>query len=563
PGSNGKPVPSYDDSQRINVPCDSIFFNVSFEVDQTSDIFFKISSATSANLSVVGQIGVFSGNYALNEQSRSSNNANPQDGKVNVSIVSNAKSISIVVNGVPEVSLDINSTNYDEYLSSGLKFISFGSQVSGASISKLMANCLNDAGECIVVPSSSSSTLTITSTSSGSVSSSTDSDTSLASSSASNESCYVSSLYSDITINSDTKNHNYDISNPLTLPCAGEDFAISFTASTDYDFRIAFTTSGGLFDPAGAYQISINIVSGSPYQSTSGAIFQNVSSKRDLFVKRASLNDYIIIRSGGYYSIYVDGTYKSKFKVSKITVSQFYLAPFKGSATFSNIQTQCSNRVVPCDSSLSSITESSSTSIFSDSTISSVSSSDSLSSYSTSSSDSSLTASVSSSDNSSSISSDEFSCSSSSNIPCEIYSNDLLTPNYSNSSPIQVPCTDSDFIFNAKVGSDSDIFISLYQEVNDIQSNNYIEVQVGLFSKSNIIQLGKLYTHSMANLNGKSTMKNISLSYINKVISLSIDGERVTNLSFDKFSLSYISISPINGLTSVVQGSIVCLSSSC
>ncbi|OMJ18725.1 putative surface protein, partial [Smittium culicis] len=362
------------------------------------------------------------------------------------------------------------------------------------------------------------------------------------SSSVSLETCYVSLLYSDITINSDTKNHNYDTNNPFSLPCPGEDFSVSFTASTDYDFKIAFTTSGGLYDPAGAYQISINIVSGSTYQSTSGAIFQNLSVKRDTILKRSTINDFTITRSGGFYSIYVDGTFKTKFKISKISVSQFYLAPFKGSATFSNIRTQCSDRIIPCDSSLSTLPDSSSSSIFSDT---------------------SFSISFSYSENSSSLSSDDFSCSSSSDVPCEIYSNDLQTPNYSNSSPIQVPCTNTDFIFNAKVGSDSDIFISLYQDINDIKSNNYVEVQVGIFSDSNIIQIGKLYTHSMANLNGKSSMKTISLSYINKVISLSIDGVKVSNLPFDKFSLSYISISPISGLTSVVQGSIVCASSSC
>ncbi|OMJ15275.1 hypothetical protein AYI70_g7380, partial [Smittium culicis] len=158
PGSGDKPVPKYDNSQVIEIPCNSIFFNVSFDIDQTSDIYFKIYSDSSANLSVVGQIGVYSGKYSINEQSRSSKSSLAQDSNVKVSIISTNKKMDIMVNGAIQASIDVFASNYANYLSQGKKYISFGSQFTGSNITNIVANCINDLGICSVIPMVTTST---------------------------------------------------------------------------------------------------------------------------------------------------------------------------------------------------------------------------------------------------------------------------------------------------------------------------------------------------------------------------------------------------------------------
>ncbi|OMJ13891.1 hypothetical protein AYI70_g8231, partial [Smittium culicis] len=156
------------------------------------------------------------------------------------------------------------------------------------------------------------------------------------------------------------------------------------------------------------------------------------------------------------------------------------------------------------------------------------------------------------------------SCTSSSTslFDCEIIPNFINTQNYSSSTPISIPCTKSDFIFSISVATDSDIFVALYNEFNDINTNNYIECQIGIFSNANIIQIGKIFNYNLANINGKTVVKTVSISYVNSDLTIYVNDIAVTSETVPN-NFSKIAISPINGVISFNRGSLKCVSSNC
>ncbi|OLY79498.1 hypothetical protein AYI68_g6431, partial [Smittium mucronatum] len=425
--------------------------------------------------------------------------------------------------------------------------------------------------------SSSSSVSTSSNSSSTEVTSTSTGGSTTFSSSSSVSQCPITSDYPSFSITSSPNNKMYDLNNPLILPCPGSDFTFEFSVSSSTDIYAALSDSQGYYSPNGTIEAYIGYVSNK--YTIRKAAFVNTNTKRSFINKRDESHSVKLVLSNGIFTVYVDGISKVQYNVNTSSITQIYLAPFQATAVFSDIFISC-NSFVDCPISLTIITSATSTSATSSTTLTSATSTSATSTSATSTSATSTsatstsatttsttsTSATSTSTTSTSVSSTDASsnsCSSSSIVDCILISNDNSTQDYSKSNPITVPCLNSDFVFTSQIASDSDIFIALSDDISQIDSNGYVEVQVGLFSGSYLIQVGKIFTFNMQNINGKTSVHDFTLSYTNQVLSVIVDGKNMTSLSISNFSFKNLSISPIDGVVSLIQGSFVCKSDSC
>ncbi|OMJ20264.1 hypothetical protein AYI69_g6282, partial [Smittium culicis] len=114
PGSSGSIDPQYDDSQTITIPCNTINFQVSFDADISSDLYFILTGhdTSNSNLSINGKIGVVSGDYSLNEQSIKVAALKARSAKTRVTVIVNGSTISINVMGKNVISANSINNNY-------------------------------------------------------------------------------------------------------------------------------------------------------------------------------------------------------------------------------------------------------------------------------------------------------------------------------------------------------------------------------------------------------------------------------------------------------------------
>ncbi|OMJ30026.1 Chymotrypsin-C [Smittium culicis] len=146
--------------------------------------------------------------------------------------------------------------------------------------------------------------------------------------------CINNSEYSNFNVISYPSNKMYELNKPIMLPCAGKDFNLNFAVLSDYDTYIAFTDEKGYYSPGGITEILIGTDTGK-YTYFSGKKFQ-APSKRSVLKKRGIFYVSIYLRDQTL-SVFVDSELKLQTKNTKKTISQFYLAPFKGIGRYSGI----------------------------------------------------------------------------------------------------------------------------------------------------------------------------------------------------------------------------------
>ncbi|OMJ25955.1 Chymotrypsin-like elastase family member 2A [Smittium culicis] len=174
------------------------------------------------------------------------------------------------------------------------------------------------------------------------ISSSSSSESSSESSTESSSECKSASEYQDLVITSSTSNKMYDLNNPILLPCPGNDFQFDFEVESDYDTYVAFTDQGGYYSSVGITETLIGHVSGS-FTKFSGKKFLSASKRAS--INKRTKNVVSINLTGQTLKFYVDGLLKFQTSKNKNIITQLYLAPFKGKATYSLITSKCVNAV--------------------------------------------------------------------------------------------------------------------------------------------------------------------------------------------------------------------------
>ncbi|OMJ18980.1 hypothetical protein AYI69_g6805, partial [Smittium culicis] len=159
-GSNNSPVPLYDANQMKIIPCSSLNFEFSFEVEKTSDIYFIVSNTNGISLDIMlgGQIGLISGDYALGDVKFASDYAEPEGETTIITIKSSKAVLSMYRDGILYGSADQSDFKYPELLSNGIKQLYFAADIDGASIKNIVVSCTNQDGVCESIVNSASIT---------------------------------------------------------------------------------------------------------------------------------------------------------------------------------------------------------------------------------------------------------------------------------------------------------------------------------------------------------------------------------------------------------------------
>ncbi|OMJ09938.1 hypothetical protein AYI70_g10637, partial [Smittium culicis] len=133
----------YDYTQGILIPCTSIEFSFSFQVDQTSDVYFYIDNGDKDFGSglLFGTIGAFSGLYRFGNQYLEFNDVIIPEIPINVEISSNENQISLSILGKIIITLDNSEYDYVNTYSLREKTFYFGAVEDGSEIQNIHASC--------------------------------------------------------------------------------------------------------------------------------------------------------------------------------------------------------------------------------------------------------------------------------------------------------------------------------------------------------------------------------------------------------------------------------------
>ncbi|OMH84331.1 hypothetical protein AX774_g2147 [Zancudomyces culisetae] len=383
-GSGDSSVYSYNWDSAIDVTCSSQDFLVTFDIDQTSDIYFTIGTqktlSTGAEI-IEGVIGVNTGSWYVGssvyvaQTDIASGAADTQ--KVYIRVNSSGISIGLVGNSKPILTLSPTDYNVSSFMNSSSAWLAFGAEKDSVKIQNVEyncnhANCVNPTSLSSPNPSTSStlstsSTQSIPSTPSiSSISSAlSTSTTSLSSPIHSSDICalHPSASYScipdfsptssvsstsstssttlisptcdsynydyfHIDVSSTNKNKDYDFANALTIPCDKNDFTFEAHVYTDSDFFVALMNKDGYYSPNGVIEAQFGVSSG----ISSIRKGKRTLVKRSSIFTRASSQTIKIAYNNAQLQIFINNSLKSTYKVSNFSMTSLAMAPFKGTA---------------------------------------------------------------------------------------------------------------------------------------------------------------------------------------------------------------------------------------
>ncbi|OMJ17986.1 Mannan-binding lectin serine protease 1 [Smittium culicis] len=153
--SQGAISPIYQQDQGREIPCTSINFSIDFDISEGEDIYFLISkSLDSVDVSSIeGKLGFSNLDFKLGDVSFSSmpqGSSLGESGTTHIKILSTGSKLSVYNNDIIFMSIDPNDYEYPDSLSTGKKFIYFAANNATQVIKKIVANCEDQDGKCII-----------------------------------------------------------------------------------------------------------------------------------------------------------------------------------------------------------------------------------------------------------------------------------------------------------------------------------------------------------------------------------------------------------------------------
>ncbi|OMJ18827.1 hypothetical protein AYI70_g5118 [Smittium culicis] len=316
-GSNDSPTPLYDPSNIKVIPCSSLNFEFSFEVDGTSDIYFLVTNdkGISEDIALSGQVGLISGTHSLGDSlfARSAAVAASSTTTSTVTIKSNDTDLSMYINNVSAGSIDPRGNDYPGFLSSGSKKIYFAAEVDSISINNIKISCLNQGGEC-----------------------GADASTSTESSESSSEATFT---FAPMELNSGGVPKNYG-QNSIEIPCESSDFQLGFTVNSQEDLFVAFVNEGGLPTSNLIVESQIGVAS----NRDALRVGRYSSPSKSNFAKRQTENTQVIVKYqyvNGTLFVYKNDALVSSTKVSGTSIKNVYFAPLQSTAAIDGGQITC------------------------------------------------------------------------------------------------------------------------------------------------------------------------------------------------------------------------------
>ncbi|OMJ20704.1 hypothetical protein AYI69_g6102, partial [Smittium culicis] len=309
--SNGVYV-QYDPSNVISIPCGSGAFTVTFNAENTNDLYFILSNTRNVQspVSIVGEIYLTSNTpwYLGSEISPSPASAgvmaaNLQDATVTLEILANGN-INLLKNNVKQVSIDGNEFNLSQFRSNSDYSLYIGTLSGTSTIKNIVSICHGDI--CDADFSINETTIV--------------------------NSSIISIIIPDMTIDSSSSPKNYG-NNFVNIPCnIGSEFTLSFDVVTTSDIFVAFADQYGVSPGNLILESVIGLITG---RSVFRAGRYSVIRSREYIKRQATSIDAVISykHSNGIINAYKNGRLVLSSPTFGVQIEKIYFAPLTNVAT--------------------------------------------------------------------------------------------------------------------------------------------------------------------------------------------------------------------------------------
>ncbi|OLY78306.1 hypothetical protein AYI68_g7647, partial [Smittium mucronatum] len=147
-----------------------------------------------------------------------------------------------------------------------------------------------------------------------------------------------SSTFPDKSIDSSKISRNYG-NVPIMLPCNSPNFFLSFNATSQSDFSVAFTPSGGIYDSQGTVEAISGIITqrNSFRKGFYTPVLSSLRKRQSKFVTASVKISYI----NSVFSLSLNGGTPRLYTFNSFTITQFYIAPISLLGSYSDGLVTC------------------------------------------------------------------------------------------------------------------------------------------------------------------------------------------------------------------------------
>ncbi|PVV01580.1 hypothetical protein BB560_003997, partial [Smittium megazygosporum] len=270
-GAENDPNHGFTLANSLKIPCTGKAFKVTFDIEQTSDVYFYISNASSlqGSVNIEGNFAVNTGDWYLGQVTIQPENAvaMPQSDVINMYIQVDSKGVSMGITSRSAPILNYPDLEVDKFFSTGVLQLFLSGQNDNTAIKNIVFNCQSPEG-CKIpnAISSGASDLSMTQPTTGVDSGSitgtrsatptaTDSisgtgyATGSGSVTASSTSSPCTTSMGSVNIATGAENdpnHGFTLANSLKIPCTGKAFKVTFDIEQTSDVYFYISNASSL-----------------------------------------------------------------------------------------------------------------------------------------------------------------------------------------------------------------------------------------------------------------------------------------------------------------------------
>ncbi|OMJ17930.1 hypothetical protein AYI70_g5658 [Smittium culicis] len=457
----------YEIDSVIKVPCSSKQFEISFDVEGTTDVHFAISGSEDpeAPSTVTGNVAFYLEDWFLGETVNApavAAAALTESGATTATVKFTADGIELY-RGDTKVSF----TNYEDFQDDSFQksdsyYIYFAAGANNTPIKNISVVC---SGDSICEAKNCSSAQNIL----------------------------------NLSNTSGNRNREYNVENPIMLPCTTPGFNVTLQVNADSDLYLAFSNEKGVYGADGVIEVQFGLASG----RTSVSRGRYSQAKRDMLSKRYVTGLVNVEYDGSVMTIKNNRKTVMTYKVNNYKITQFYFASQTGTAVIVSGTAACYSADFCEDKQLE--------------------------------------------------------CTSVTKLPNN--SNTAAASKvYNEVGQYFLRCGGKNFEFESEIETTSDIYFFLGEPVGT--GSPYAEIRVGVFTTNNNISPNAYNFVSAANIplqTGAKTTVTLKVTYIDSVLTFFVDGTQKGTRNMGTFSPTRINLSPLSGTLSYKSATITCL----
>ncbi|OMJ11375.1 hypothetical protein AYI69_g9858, partial [Smittium culicis] len=218
--SNGNVGKVYQTDSVIEIPLASREFEINFTIDGSADVYFSLSGSNDpfAPQTISGNAGFYTEDWTINETQNAvmavqaaAAFALTESGSATATIRFTADGFYLLRNGV-QVAYALNSEyESEQFLSNTKLYLFFGSSSANSVVKTITTSVVGDTS-CVVV-----------------------------------DTCSSAQTLLNLSNTSVNRNREYNVNNPIMLPCTTPGFNVTLQVNSDSDLYLAFSTANGVY----------------------------------------------------------------------------------------------------------------------------------------------------------------------------------------------------------------------------------------------------------------------------------------------------------------------------